>query len=106
MTLLAFILAAVLPFLAPVAFRNTRTLSVYAVLVAALLSFLFYGSLGIINGISGLTMDLLVLVAASHLLGVLARYLVFVYRETHHKPAVEWIITLGLALVTPLALIV
>lgn len=106
MTLLAFILAAVLPFLAPVAFRNTRSLSIYAVLVAALLSSLFFGVLDYVGGAPDLTIDLLILISASHLLGVLARYLVFVYRETHQKPAIEWAITLGLALITPLALIV
>lgn len=105
MTLLVFILAAVLPFLAPIAFRTTRSLSIYAVIVAALLSFLLYGALDLLGGAPDLTMDLLMLIAASHLLGVLARYLVFVYRETHQKPAVEWLITLGLALVTPLALV-
>lgn len=109
MILLTFIAATILPFLAPVAFRSVVGLGIYGVLTGAVLSFFAFGlvdeSMIMTRGLA-LTIQLLLVISATHLLGVFSRLTVLFYKEKHNQPAVDWLITLAFALVMPLSMII
>ncbi len=106
MILLAFIAATIMPFMAPIAFQNVRTLGIYAIVTGAALSFSIFGmvddSLLATKGVA-LTIQLLLVISATHLLGVFARFSVLMYKQKHNQPAIEWLITLAFAVISPLA---
>ncbi|MBL4803553.1 MAG: hypothetical protein JKY71_01705 [Alphaproteobacteria bacterium] len=108
MILLAFIAATILPFMAPIVFRNVVSLGIYGVATGATLSFFAFGLLDetmIMTQGLALTIQLLLVISATHLLGVFSRLTVLFYQEKHKQPAVDWLITLAFAAVMPLAMI-
>ena len=108
MILLAFIAATILPFMAPIVFRNVVSLGIYAVVTGIVLSFLAFGLLDeamvLTRGVA-LSIQLLLVIAATHLLGVFSRLTVLFYKQHSKQPAIEWLITLGFAAVMPLAMV-